>query len=161
MLQGGHYVGFKEFEYFTYPVSVGGIVKNVTIDGTIICPWNVTGTGTAYQVSNFNCDKFVLSEGFSGTFHWTFFYYMKVKYILFPSTIPIIPNVSYAGFNTTLKVIINGSNVIPMGQQSYYNSRYNIFVYVADSLVDAYRADETWQTYFNTDKILPISEYTE
>lgn len=160
MLQGGHYVGFKEFESFTHSVSLQGIVRDVTIDGTLICPWNVTGTGS-YVSSNFICDKFVLSEGFSGTFHWTFFYNMTVGHIVFPSTVPIIPNVSHAGFNTTMKIIINGSNVIPTEDQKYYMATYNIFVYVADSLVDAYRAEESWQTYFNTEKILPISEYED
>ena len=160
VLQGGHYVGFKEFESFTHSVDMTGIVRNVTIDGTLICPWNVTGTGS-YVSSNFICDKFVLSEGFSGTFHWTFFYNMTVGHIVFPSTVPIIPNVSHAGFNTTLKIIINGSNVIPTEDQKYYRAAYNIFVYVADGLVDAYRAEESWQTYFNTEKILPISEYED
>ena len=86
---------------------------------------------------------------------------MKVNYIVFPSTIPIIPSVCRAGFSGTLKIIINGNNVIPIEQQAYYNSNVNIFFYVADVLVEDYKAEESWQAYFNTDKILPISEYTE
>ena len=85
---------------------------------------------------------------------------MNINTIVFPSTIPIIPNVCKAASTLNIKVIINGNNVIPTTKQEYYNSSKGIYVYVKDSLVESYRAEESWQTYFNTDKILPISEYT-
>lgn len=100
-------------------------------------------------------------EGFTGTFHWTAFYYANIDTIVFPSTIPIIPNVSKSGFSRTCKLVINGSNVIPIAEQSYYRASYNIYAYVPDELVSAYKNEESWQSNFNTDKILPMSEYEE
>lgn len=158
--QEGHFTSFKECVYFTGAIDINAFA-NTVFDGTVVWPNNVKNTQIAYRIQNFRCKKLIISEGFSGTFHVYNFYNANVSIIVFPSTIPIIPNVSKANYKDTCKLVINGSNIIPIVTQSYYRPTYNIFAYVPDELVNEYKNEESWQTNFNIDKILPLSEYVE
>lgn len=158
--QEGHFTSFKECVYFTGAIDINAFA-NTVFDGTVVWPNNVKNTQIAYRIRNFRCKKLIMLEGFSGTFHWSAFYSSRVDTIVFPSTMPTIPNVSRIGFTWTCKLVINGSNIIPIEAQSYYRPTYNIFAYVPDELVNEYKNEESWQTNFNIDKILPLSEYVE
>ena len=146
--------------FFKEPINVAGFAYT-TFSGTVIWPANMVSTGSVNPFYTFTCQKLIMLEGFTGSFHWSAFYYANIHTIVFPSTIPIIPNVSKSNYNGTCKLVINGINIIPIVAQSYYRPTYNIFAYVPDELVNEYKNEESWQTNFNIDKILPLSEYVE
>lgn len=160
MLAGGTYGNFTETVFFTGPIATSNFART-TFSGTVIWPRNMVCVSGGYPFTDFKCKKLIMLEGFSGIFHWSAFYYARVDTIVFPSTMPTIPNVSRTGFTRTCKLVINGSNIIPIVAQSYYRPTYNIFAYVPDELVNEYKNEESWQTNFNIDKILPLSEYVE
>ena len=129
---------------------------------TITFPPSITNWGTvgaaAFQYSNIK--NYIISEGARlVTYSWHVFYYATGRrYISFPSTFASIPNVSSSGFSATLKIVINGNTVIPIEEQSYYRTSMKIYAYVPDALVDEYKADSSWISRFNVNKILPMSE---
>ena len=137
---------------------------NCKID-TITFPASITTFGSGYYAAFYlsNIKNFIISEGTrSITSSWHVFYYAPGRrYISFPSTFASsIPNVSSSGFSATLKLVINSNSVLPISEQSYYKTSMNIYAYVPDELVDEYKADSSWISHFNVNKILPMSEFT-
>ena len=133
--------------------------------GTITFPASITTLGSGYQAAFYlsKIRNFIFSEGTrSLTASWHVFYHASGRrYISFPSTLTSsIPNVCSAGFSATLILVINGNSVIPIVEQSYYKTSLNIYAYVPDELVDDYKADSSWNSHFNVNKILPMSELT-
>lgn len=131
---------------------------------TITFPVSITNWGTSGNTAFYKSriKNFIISEGARLiTSSWYLFYYANGRrYISFPSTFASIPNVSSNGFSSTLKLVINGNSVIPISEQQYYRSDMRIYAYVPDELVDDYRADSSWSSNFNVNKILPMSEFT-
>lgn len=159
-------VSFNEFIYFTGVTNLKGVFNtaNCKID-TITFPPSITTWGTGYNAAFYlsNIKNFIISEGTRTiTSSWHVLYHANGRrYISFPSTFESsIPNVSSSNFSATLKLVINGNSVKPIVEQSYYKASMNIYAYVPDELVDDYRADSSWSSHFNVNKILPISELT-
>lgn len=158
-------ISFNEFKYFTGVTNLTSTFRgaNCNIE-TITIPASITnwGTGNSPAFYQSRIKNYIISEGARLiTSSWQLFYYANGRrYISFPSTFASIPNVSSSGFSSTLKLVINGNSVIPISSQNYYKSNMSIYAYVPDNLVDDYKADSSWSSNFNVDKILPMSEYT-
>lgn len=157
---GSNILHFEEFVYFTSVTTLNHYAfRNVTMTGTLTIPPNVT-TFRNYVFMSATIRKIVLSEGIVGGFVWHVLYYPTFSYLSLPSTMTVIPNCCKNNLAERRDVVIHGDAVIPLGEQSYYNTSRPLYFYVKDSLVNAYKADSSWAS-INPDNILPVSQYSE